>query len=234
MSKILFSPASIVSDSVKFGKANGKLKKLAPVVGCAMSHIVQFDLPAGWSCPKADICKSKYNPQTGQIIDGKDCKFRCYAIKAEVQYPKTAPFRWANFNALKGKSAEQMAAIILSEIKLRTRIVRIHSSGDFFNAAYFAAWVMVAKARPDVIFFGYTKVAAYVREQKPTNFHLTYSHGGLDDSIAKDLPTCYVALDDNHAVQIAKDTGAILCCEENQYDDYLAILAGKSFILKVH
>ena len=230
----LFAPDSIKSTSIKFTRPNAKLQALASLFDCPKAHITQFDLPAGWTCPKADICKSKYNPMTGKIIDGKHCKFRCYAVKPESQYPNTAPFRWANFNALKGKTTEQMAVIILAALPKRIKVVRIHASGDFFNAAYFDAWKIVANARPNMVFFGYTKITEYVRSDRPCNFHLTYSHGGLDDNIAEGLPTCYVALDDNHAKQIANDTGAIVCCETNDYDDFLAVLAGKSFILMVH
>jgi hypothetical protein len=66
------------------------------------------------------------------------------------------------------------------------KLVRIHSSGDFFSQAYFDAWLFVAQANPHLIFYAYTKALPYWikrREQVPSNFKLVASRGGRFDNL---------------------------------------------------
>jgi hypothetical protein len=62
-----------------FSKGNAKLTKR-----------LVFSLPAGRTCPGANICKAfvGIDSITGKrsIIDGKDMLFRCFAASSEVQY----------------------------------------------------------------------------------------------------------------------------------------------------
>jgi len=65
--------------------------------------------------------------------------------------------------------------------------VRIHDSGDFFSAPYLQAWLRIAEATPDVLFYAYTKEISLFRaeprvDQVP-NFRYLFSTGGLEDHL---------------------------------------------------
>lgn len=65
--------------------------------------------------------------------------------------------------------------------------VRIHDSGDFFNAQYLRDWLEIARRTPDVLFYAYTKEITLFRsvdevDQTP-NFRYLYSYGGLEDHL---------------------------------------------------
>lgn len=144
--------------ALKLTRHNSKIHDVAKALGIKRSAVVAFDLPAGWTCPSAQDCKSKADRLTGKITDSKDCKFRCYAVSAESAFTNVRRMRWYNFDLLKNAKTEyQMTRLILASIPANIEVVRIHTSGDFFNKKYFDAWVRVAYIRSDVIFYGYTK-----------------------------------------------------------------------------
>ena len=164
-----------------------------------------FSLPAGWSCPFADKCLKKVsrniNPETGKvdIERGKNAEFDCYAANAEFQYVGTRLNRWHNFDLLNLVAQEngvdgQKDLILksldwfLNEKKKNKNIktVRIHESGDFYNLKYLDAWMEVAKARPDIHLYAYTKSIPYVQKrlseyEELPNFSITLSEGGRHD-----------------------------------------------------
>lgn len=216
---------------VKFSSAinNSKLRKLAEFMAIPYSHIAIFDLPAGYTCPGADICKSFANKRTGHIIDGKNSTIRCYAASNEVRYKNVRSIRWSNYDSLRGKSVDEMTQLILSAIPARTKIIRLHSSGDFFSHDYFRAWVRVAQLRQDITFFGYTKVLYAVLEYKPSNLHLIYSHGGIWDKQADQLGIAQV-----YMVTSGDCNPPAICNQVNEYMDYLYILENKSFSIVIH
>ncbi len=65
--------------------------------------------------------------------------------------------------------------------------VRIHDSGDFFNAEYLKAWVKIAGLFPDILFYCYTKEVTMFRDIAtkiaPPNFRWIYSMGGKQDHL---------------------------------------------------
>lgn len=88
--------------------------------------IATFSLPAGWTCPFANLClkkvarhrvmdpekvgTSKISKATGKKIDykgdvevtkGKNAEFDCYAANQEMQYDAVRANRWHNFDLLK-------------------------------------------------------------------------------------------------------------------------------------
>jgi hypothetical protein len=66
------------------------------------------------------------------------------------------------------------------------RAVRIHDSGDFFDIAYLARWLEIARTRPEVLFYAYTKeieMLRLVRPDIPANFRTIYSFGGKQDRL---------------------------------------------------
>jgi hypothetical protein len=182
----------IMDDCIlSFSKGNAKL-----------SH-PYFSLPAGYSCPFAKQCLSKASRHGEEFEDGKKIKdfgqYRCYAASAEVQYKNTRESRWRNFDLLQGNSSDEMADIIINSFKYNipsgTPVFRIHESGDFFNQAYFDAWIKVANEFPGTIFYAYTKSLGYWvsrLSQIPDNFILNASKGGRFDNLIDKYNLKYV------------------------------------------
>ena len=191
LNQILSAPAALKSVTafmdkefgqhtlLKFGSGNSKL---AP-------NIFTFSLPAGYSCPGAKECLSKATLQPDgryKLVDGKHTKIRCFTAIDEALKPAVRKARWHNFDALRGKTKEQMVSLIESSLPgVRWKyIVRIHVSGDFFNQAYFDAWLTVAKNNPQTVFYAYTKeLPSWVarRTEIPSNLNLVASYGGKHD-----------------------------------------------------
>jgi hypothetical protein len=164
---------------LKFQQGNAKLGK----------NIFTFSLPAGHACPFANECLSKAHKLTGKLTDGPNTQFRCFAASAEAVYPNVRVARWHNFDLLKKLNSNEAADLILNSLPKKANIVRIHVSGDFFNEAYFLAWLQVAKLRPTVLFYAYTKSLVYwvnYIKDIPGNLVLNASEGGkLDAQISE-------------------------------------------------
>jgi len=209
--------------------------------------IYTFSLPAGFTCPFAKECLSKANRFTGKIIDGKHCKFRCFAATQECRFPSIRKSRWANFDLLKGKSLADMAGLIQYSLPQGIGMVRVHISGDFFKESYFLAWLNIALNRPETVFYGYTKATKYLVKYKkhiPHNFRFTASKGGTCDNLIakhklKSVEVVYSIAeaeqkgleldhDDSHAYS-GKDSFALLI-HSTQPEGSLAAKAWKSLI----
>jgi hypothetical protein len=207
---------------LKFSHGNSKLP----------TWITIFSLPAGYTCPAADICKSKAvqkDDGTWTVKDGKNMKFRCYAASDESRYVSTRNNRWRNFNLLKNLSKDDMVALIKQSLPPSV-LVRIHESGDFFSQTYFDSWLQVAIDTPNVEFYAYTKSINYWMERAeliPQNFTLTASQGGKWDSLIEkfDLNTVEVVLNEEEA----ESKGL-----ELDEDDSHAYNGSKRFALSVH
>jgi hypothetical protein len=164
---------------LKFQQGNAKLGK----------NIFTFSLPAGHACPFANDCLSKADKLTGKLTDGPNTQFRCFAASAEAVYPNVRLARWHNFDLLKKLTTVDATNLILQSLPKKANIVRIHVSGDFFNESYFLAWLQVAKLRPNVLFYAYTKSLIYwvnYIKDIPSNLVLNASEGGkLDAQISE-------------------------------------------------
>jgi hypothetical protein len=163
-------------EKLKFAKGNAKLGKETAILS----------LPAGHTCIGAKDCLALVNRVTGKLTDGKDSVFRCYAASSENLFRNVREGRWNNYDKLRGKSVAEMSEIILASLPSKVKLVRLHQSGDFFNQDYFDAWLIVARKRSALIFYGYTKaLPLWVRRLKaiPSNFHLVASYGGKFDSL---------------------------------------------------
>lgn len=218
---------------LKFSFENSKLKKLAKYLNLKNKQVVGFDLPAGWTCKMANICLCRANRKTGKLTDGKNAQFRCYAASGEAAFSMTRHMRWSNFDALRKLSLHDMVALIEKSLPLNVKVVRIHSSGDYFSLNYFHAWLMVALLHPEITFFGYSKILDYVRIAKVTNlpnFKLTYSFGGKQDAELKDEPTSYVV----KTIADGKKMHLPVSCVTNPTDDFDFIMAGVNFALPIH
>lgn len=209
----------MIADKLYFGNGNAKLA----------TSIATFSLPAGWACPCAKDCQSRTDKLTGKITDGKHTQFRCFSATNEARATSVRFARHRNWDLLKqAKTAKAMAELIDQSLPFPCSYVRIHVSGDFFNREYFKAWVIVAKAHPEIIFYGYTKTIRFWLENKadmPSNFRLVASWGGTEDRLIGDLPSAKVVF----SVAEAAELGL-----EIDHDDSHAIKADKSFALLLH
>jgi len=177
---------------LKFSIGNAKLKK----------DTLIFDLPAGRVCPAARDCHSWVNVDKDgkrSIKDGKFTEFRCYAASQEVLYTALFQKRQYNLNLIlealkedkdKNTLFSTVSLILRSIEKYETKNIkkiRIHSSGDFFNMAYLNAWLAVAKIKPHLKFYFYSKsLDLFLNKPLPNNVYLTASYGGLYDHLIKD------------------------------------------------
>ncbi len=211
-----------MNNLLKFSKHNSKLHKVAEELNLGKRDIVGFDLPAGWTCPSAMDCKSKASRYTGKITDGKDCKFRCYAVSAESAFTNARRMRWYNLDLLRAARTEyQMTRLILASLP-DTKMVRIHTSGDFFNKKYFDAWIRVAFIKKKILFYGYTKQAHYLENSTllpdnvlPDNFRFVVSHGGKNSHKALNHRRAYVLFGKNACIPVYTDIKSELHILEN-------------------
>lgn len=178
---------------VKFSAANTKLKRLYQIEELApflsrKRKIYSFDLLSGHSCPFADKCLSKavVTENGRRIQDGPNTEFRCYSASQEVIFTGVYNLRKENFDALRGKSKQEMFSILEAALPKNAGIIRMHSAGDFFSQDYFDAWLGLAILNPDILFYGYTKALPYWVNRIgmiPDNFILTASYGGRRDNL---------------------------------------------------
>lgn len=187
---------------LKFSKANAKIRALATVPGIMpflanKRKVYSFDLLSGHNCPYAKDCLSKAVEQPNgsrKIVDGPHTQFRCFSASQEVLFTNLYNLRKANSEILAiaaGNGSTIAANYLLAAMPDNAGVIRIHVGGDFNTSKYFQAWLKVAEARPDILFYAYTKSLPFVvkyQEQVNAikNFVLTASYGGLrDDLIAK-------------------------------------------------
>lgn len=167
------------TNKLTFGKGNAK-------VG---DGVYTFSIPAGHTCPFANECFSRADKATGKIKDGPETRFRCFAASMEARMPSIRKSRWANLDALRNAgltNPDSMRDLILASIPRKARKVRIHVAGDFFNPDYLRAWIMAAKARPDILFYAYTKSVPFILAERgniPHNLVITASIGGKADRL---------------------------------------------------
>lgn len=217
-----------------FGDTNVKMKKLG---------VVYFSLPAGYTCPFADICKSFAHKTGGKFSNNlsirDDGDIRCYAASSEMRFPGTREKRWKNMDLLNefGKDVIGLTKLIETSMKYyeieknKISILRIHESGDFFTQEYFDAWMNVAKKRPDVLFYCYTKAIPFVVARKneiPRNFRIVGSVGGKEDELLFANPWIRKA----HIVNTIDD--AMRMKLNIDINDFLAIGSEVDYALLLH
>lgn len=205
-------------------KGNAKLDK----------RITTFSLPAGWTCPGAKICKSRVVIRDGRakVRDGESTEFRCFAASQEAMYRQVYNSRRRNLQMLlKCANRTEMAELIERSMpKSETGIMRIHPSGDFFNQAYFDAWLLVAQRKPSWTFYAYTKSLPYWIKRLdlvPDNFILTASFGGMHDDLIHEHRL-------KHAVVVYSQEQAAEYDYDIDHDDSLALTPNVSFALLLH
>ena len=138
--------------------------------------VYEFNLPTGWTCPFAKECLVKVNRDSGKFSKHIG-EYYCYASKPE-RFPGVRNHRWRNFEYV-----SKGGPVVVPP---KAKAVRIHSSGDFFNQAYFDHWLEIARTNPGVEFWAYTKSLPYWinrLDSIPGNLILTASYGGKHDHL---------------------------------------------------
>ena len=223
-----------MTNLLKFGEPNAKLKKLAKKLKLKLKT---FSLPAGHTCPGAKDCLSKADRQTGHIQDGPDTLFRCFAASGEAVYPSLRKAVWHNFDLIKESllkswrykqdKVQKLADLIIDSLPV-CDIVRVHVGGDYFSKEYLEAWIEVAKRKPDVIFYSYSKSLKFMAEYAlPENLILTASRGGKYDELI-DLhgwKEAVVVYSEDEAAKMGLDI---------DHDDEHAAFGTDNFALLVH
>lgn len=185
---------------LKFSPANTKLARLAINPGLSRwvanrRKVYSLDLLSGWSCPGANICKSKvYQLENGkrQLRDGSACQFRCFSASQEVAFPSAYDLRKHNFDLLKGMSYNQIIELLIDSMPKNLGILRFHVAGDFFSKDYFFAACRFAANNPGRLFYAYTKSLPYWIGARqigivPDNFIIHASEGGLHDNLIREF-----------------------------------------------
>lgn len=201
-------------------------------------------LPAGYTCPFANKCKSMAHKKGGKFPDGSSIKdlgdIRCFAATGEMVSPNARRNRWRNFDLLKDTYKKEgisgMVDLILRSLenyeynKGKLKLFRIHDSGDFYSQEYLDAWIGAAKARPDVLFYAYTKSLSFWKERKgeiPKNLRLIASEGGKQDKL--------ISKEGFRKAVIVKDEGEAIERNLNiDVNDFLAAFGDKDFALLLH
>tara|TARA_Y100000593_G_scaffold61787_1_gene114440 strand:+ start:3816 stop:4565 length:750 start_codon:yes stop_codon:yes gene_type:complete len=223
-----------MTNLLKFGEPNAKLKKLAKKLKLKLKT---FSLPAGWTCPGAKDCLSRADRATGKIKDGPDTEWRCFAASGEARSPSLRKAVWHNFDlinqSLSGSwrynqdKVQKLADLIVDSLPV-CDIVRVHVGGDYFSKAYLEAWIEVAKRKPDVIFYSYSKSLKFFSEYAlPENLILTASRGGKYDDLI-DLhgwKEAVVVYSEQEAAELGLDI---------DHDDEHAAFGGDNFALLIH
>ena len=138
--------------------------------------VYEWNLPTGFTCPKAEECLVKVDRVTGKF-NNKSNSYRCYAASSE-RFPTVRKHRWNNFEFIKKGG--------IPEIPKKAKHIRIHASGDFFNQKYFDLWIEICKKNTNIEFWAYTKSLSFWVNRIndiPKNLVLTASYGGREDSL---------------------------------------------------
>jgi hypothetical protein len=214
------------TNKLKFSVVNAKLEALR--IALEVKRVYSLSLPSGWTCPGAKDCLSKADRVTGKITDGPDTKYRCFAASMEARSPALRAMVWHNFDLIKAaKSRVAIALLILESIPKDADVIRIHVGGDMFSLAYMGAWIDVAAAMPNIIFYAYTKSIHHWEKigQLPPNLQFTGSDGGrFDDKLG------------NHkrSVVVFHPSEADALGLEIDHDDTHAAIGSESFALLIH
>ncbi|MFZ4411484.1 MAG: GP88 family protein [Bacteroidales bacterium] len=143
---------------LKFLTSNSKLRK---------DGIYGFDIPA-------------YKSSTGFITCplAKDCIANCYARQGTYVFKGVKAKYERNLEST--QNDDFVLDMIIDIIESKAQIIRIHSSGDFYNREYIAKWLYIIESLPHVTFYAYTKsFSMFDYNVLPTNFKLIQSQGGV-------------------------------------------------------
>jgi len=156
---------------VFFSEGNSKLVKTGKNMG---RKIVAFNIPPDLKFTDADGVQRNTCP--GALA----CRAVCYAKQGRMAMEAAIRARMGNLAASQSEHFVILALAALDQTKADT--VRIHDSGDFYSQAYLDSWCDIAKARPNVLFYAYTKSLRLDWSAIPANLAITQSEGGRFDA----------------------------------------------------
>lgn len=189
------------------------------------SKALSWSIPSGHTCPGADACLASADRDTGRITNGPRQQFKCYSAELE-RFPSVRSRYWANLDAVRGKSPEEVFAV-LECLPRKAHLVRIHTAGDFFSQAYLDGWLQFVRSRPGTHFYAFTKsLPLWVRRlgEIPPNLVLQASYGGKWDGLIAEHGLKYARVvfstEEAQALGLPIDT-----------DDRLAAYGTQSFAL---
>lgn len=198
-----------------------------------------FALPAGYTCPGADACKT-LTPRNRSKIDDKLVQdfgdIRCYGSSEEARYPNTQKTRWSNKDLLGKFDKSGKIDLLLNSLKHfekkhnKLTLFRVHESGDFYSQEYFDAWMEVANQRSDVLFYAYTKSLSFWVARLssiPKNFKFVASVGGLEDHLIDEYNLRYAVV-----VQTPEEAAKLRLPID--IDDSLAYGSDGNFAVLIH
>lgn len=145
----------------KNGKINSPLGMIKPLLIDGNSKLGKGVYTFS-TLPGKQIVSVTINGKSYDVIGTCPCSCAgCYAMTGFYKMPSVI-----QANAVKTILArnymEFVKNAIIAQIKAENiRLVRIHASGDFFNAEYVAMWKEIVKACPNTVFWTYTKVKEY-------------------------------------------------------------------------
>jgi len=140
-----------------------------------------FSLPSEVTCPGAGQCKEY-----------------CYAKKAERLYPTVLPSRMKNYNStLSPYFVDNMCTRLEKEHSKGYDMLRLHSSGDFYNQEYLDKWKSLAAKIPDMTISTFSKsMNLDLYNNTPDNMIIIQSYGSKhDDKIDTNKNTARVIKD---------------------------------------
>lgn len=119
-------------------------------------------------------------------------------ICAKLCYARSGTFQFSNVKAAHTRNLEATLDNldgwrdeVIEELQHRRfrggKSVRIHDAGDFYSIEYLRAWIAIAEATPDVLFYAYTKEVEMVKSViLPSNFAILFSKGGKQDALIEE------------------------------------------------
>ena len=116
------------------------------------------------------------------------CAAGCYAKSGAYSWPTV---KNAYEKRLEVALSPEFFALMTAEIEkllkrktVKKLVIRIHDSGDFFNAEYLTTWLNIIQKLPSVHFYAYTKmITLFQGRLLPKNFRVIFSYGGKQDAL---------------------------------------------------
>jgi hypothetical protein len=189
-------------------------------------RILTWNLPSGHTCPGAKACLAYTNRDTGSLTLGPHSEFKCYSAVTE-RFPAVRDKAWANRDLVFRLDADAVTDAILALLPDNAQEVRVHAAGDFFSQRYFDGWLGVARAKPNVWFWAFTKSLPFWINrlgQIPDNLMLTASYGGKHDALIEQHGLKYSVV--VYSESEARDRGL-----EIDTNDWLAAYSRQPFAL---
>lgn len=163
---------------LKWSDSNSKLAK---------DNIVSFNLPAYKTQNDIPVCHGATTA----------CSTFCYARQGHFIFDRAQNLYHHNFN-IAYFTPDIFRKYLREDLSLlKHSIVRIHSSGDFFNRKYLQTWIDAAYAFPKKMFYCYSKIVHMIIRNRdidiPNNFIYVQSlKGKFDEFVDWNMPVAKV------------------------------------------